>query len=569
MAFRTNPAPYQRSNRSTLKIMLILTISLVVVWIAAIVYSFILNKNIVSFVGEYNTTYAEAIASGEREALVNTNYGLRAILIPIVAVLVTACCDVVNTLLRHKKGSGKLTSEILHDLVHNYSYVTALILSLTLPVYTPFYVVIIGSIFATVVGKLIYGGFGKNIFNPAAIARIFIALAFGSQIALPEIVKLASFGIDTTTGATLTTAINNTHGWISTSYVAGEELIKGSVFAEYGLGSMLLGNYVGAMGETFTLLILAIGVVLSLLKVINWRTPVFYLGTVALSALVIGLICGVSHPFHYVLYHLSLGGLAFGAVFMLTDPVTGPTSPFGKSLMGILAGFLTVLIRIKGGYPEGVVFSIAICNIVSVFVDSLVVGKSNAHLVRKYVVCGSLLVLSIGLCGLISFKVNGGQERYEINGIGVVQYDALVEEMSLSGDDEYALADDYVIKNETNIQKAYYIVNKKKEKVAIVYRIELPGEIPLGEGYTRKVTSHTLVAINLIDDSIYGFGVIDGVCTNGFVSEDRLQEATSQYIGKDSTSYNDATVGLITGASEGTTPLLKKILATAYAEYGK
>ena len=117
MAFRTNPAPYQRAKKSTLQIMLILCAALAVVWLFAIVYSFKLD-------GLVNK---------------NTHYGLNSILIVLVALLTTAACDALTTIAKHKKDSKlSLGKEIIHDLIHNYSYVTAIIFALTLPVYTSY-----------------------------------------------------------------------------------------------------------------------------------------------------------------------------------------------------------------------------------------------------------------------------------------------------------------------------------------------------------------------------------------------------------------------------------------------
>ena len=454
MAFRTNAAPYQRAKNSTLKIMLILFAALAVVWVFGIIYSFkldgIVNSAINSYneyVNTFNTNNAMLIQMGIYQAKELradfVSFGVRAILMVVIALAVTAVCDVLTTIIKHKKDSKvSLGKEIVNDLIHNYSWVTAIIFALTLPVYTSYYVVVIGSIFATVVVKNFFGGFGKNIFNPAIMARIFVGLCFASQLGIPNILVEASTGIggvnevagvvagikvDGTVGATLTTAFNNTSGWLGTTYSDGIQTIFGGIFADYTMMDMLLGNYVGSLGETFTLVIFVLGIALSVLKVINWRTPVFYLGTVALTALVIALVCGFANPLNYVVYHLALGGVMFGAVFMLTDPVTGPTSPYGKSLVAVFAGLMTVLIRVKGGYPEGVMYSIALCNFISPAVDYLTTGKSASHMVRK--VCGvvGMVVVSIALCTGLSVSANGVVTRYQINGIDRVQYSMLTE----------------------------------------------------------------------------------------------------------------------------------------------
>ena len=448
MAFRTNAAPYQRARRTTLQIMIELSIALALVWVAAVVYTFISAPK----------------------------YGVKSILMMLVALATTAACDVVNTLLRHKKDSKtSLGEEILHDLVHNYSYVTAIIFTLTLPVWASYYVVIIGSIFATVVCKLLFGGFGKNIFNPAIMARIFVGLCFLSNLDVAN----SSLKHDSISGATITTVFNNTTSWLSDMPLDGVSMTD-----------LFLGNYFGALGETFTILILVLGVVLAIRNVINWRTPVFYIGTVVLTSLVIGLVLGFENPLNYVGYHVALGGVVFGAVFMLTDPVTGPTSNFGKSLMAVVAGLLTVLIRVKGGYPEGVMYSIAFCNLLSPAVDHLTVGKTSAKMPVKYATVFGLVAISIALCTGISWNVNGGKEVYAINGISMTEYAQMTEGYGFDLKDGHQLSSDHKTGQET-----YAVVDASGNKVASVYLINGTEEIMIPEGHGAKFTMSVYVAI--------------------------------------------------------------------------
>lgn len=603
MAFRTNAAPYQRAKNSTLKIMLILFAALAVVWVFGIVYSFkldgIVNGAINSYndyANTFNENNATLINMGIYQAKVLrtdfVNYGVRSILMVVIALATTAICDVVTTLVKHKKDSKEsLGKEIVNDLIHNYSWVSAIIFALTVPVYTSYYVIIIGSIFATVVVKNFFGGFGKNIFNPAIMARIFVGLCFASQLGIPDILVEASTGIggvkevagviagikvDGTTGATLTTAFNNTSGWLGTTYSNGIQTVFGGIFADYTMMDMLLGNYVGALGETFTLVIFVLGIALSVLKVINWRTPVFYLGTVALTALVIALVCGFANPLQYVVYHLALGGVMFGAVFMLTDPVTGPTSPYGKSLVAVFAGLMTVLIRVKGGYPEGVMYSIALCNFISPAVDYLTTGKSGAHMVRK--VCGVVgtLVVSIALCTGLSVSANGGVTRYEINGVDRVQYAMLTETLNLNEGDELAPIENYTAKTanvkelildkENNISLApAYEVKNGGTVVAKAYIVSVTYSIYSGHA-NEDITSYALVAINN-DGTIYGISVLKPLNTAGFGLEGSINETfTTEYVGKDATNYTDKDLAYVAGATYSS-KFMKEIISAAYAEF--
>lgn len=592
MAFRTNAAPYQRAKNSTLRIMLILTIALIIVWACGIIYSFQLDGAVNAFIAElnakaieFNEKYAAQIANGKKEAkevLDLVNYGVRAILMVVIALITTAACDVVNTLIRHKKDSKlSLGKEIVYDLVHNYSYVTAIIFALTLPVYTSYYVVIVGSIFATVVCKLVFGGFGKNIFNPAIMARIFVGLCFAGALGVPEIIAQANAGVivtetaDAVTGATLTTAFNGSTGWLDSTRNGVLATIHGSIFADFSMMDMLLGKYVGALGETFTLVILALGIVLSVLKVINWRTPVFYLGTVALTALVIALVLGLSNPFQYVIYHLSLGGLMFGAVFMLTDPVTGPTSSFGKSFVAVFAGLMTMLIRVKGGYPEGVMFSIALANFISPAVDYLTTGKTSSHLIRKCCVVFGTLLVSIGLCTGLAWNLNGGREVYAINGIDVVEYTLLEETLPLQEGHYFERNENYTAKtdavkayvldaeNNTAFDASYLIVDENGELVATVYSIKATGVI--NNHYSDiDVTSYALVGIK-VDGTIYSVGALTPLNTSKYAAEGAVNEyANNNFVGYNESNYSG--VEVLSGSTYSS-DFIKKIIGLAYAEH--
>ena len=180
MAYKTNSAPYLRTKKSTLQIMIELGIALAIVWLAAVVTSFI------------------KLGSG---------YGLKSILLMVIALAVTAGCDAINTVLTNKKDKT-LLKKIGYDVIHNYSWITAIIFTLCCPVWTSYYVIVVGSIFSTVIAKLVFGGFGKNIFNPAAMGRILVQLCF--DMSAP---KDVTAGLDATTGATLTGVVNSSQQW--------------------------------------------------------------------------------------------------------------------------------------------------------------------------------------------------------------------------------------------------------------------------------------------------------------------------------------------------------------------
>lgn len=362
MSLKMNESPYQRSPRTTFKIMMELTAALLVVWLAAVIYNFTLSSTL----------------------------GLRAILLMVVAVAFTAFIDAVVALIRHKKGAD-IVKEVVDGVVRNYSYVTAIIFTLCCPVYVSYYVILIGCLFSTGI-KHCFGGFGKNVFNPAIIGRIVTGVFFADAFSTNAANNIQA---DLMASPTVTTQYNALSGTTST-------WLSGSLPEGYNLSRILLGNYIGAMGETFTILILVLGIFLALRNVINWRSSAFYLGTVTITAFVIGLFVEGVNPFSYVIYHLALGGLMFGAIFMITDPVTSPTSPFGKSLIGVIAGLLTVLFRLDSNNPEGVMFSIAIVNILSPLIDRLITGRTTEGQGKKWGIIGGLVAASVVINTAIS-----------------------------------------------------------------------------------------------------------------------------------------------------------------------
>ncbi|MDD6250313.1 MAG: RnfABCDGE type electron transport complex subunit D [Bacillales bacterium] len=397
MAYIQSNAPYQRRKKSTLQIMIELGISLGIIWILAVVMSFV---------------------------KLGIKYGLQSIFLMLTSLGTTLVCDVITTVLKNKK-DATLKQKIPYDLVHNYSWITAMIFTLCCPVWTSYYVIIIGSIFATVIAKNVFGGFGKNIFNPAAAGRLFVLLTFDTSA------PAGIAGVDSSTGATLTGVIQSQTGWLGSN-----------ALANFGVKDILFGTYFGAMGEVFSIALLVIGIVLALREVINWRIPAFYLGTIAVSSILIALVLGFNNPGLYVLYHLCAGGAMFAAIFMFTDPVTTPTSPLGNCLIGIIGGLLTVLIRIATNNVEGVVYSIMLINTISPAIDHFITAKTNKNTLVKSSVTFGTAALSVLLCVGVAWGSNGGREVYGINGIAIEDYNLIMEKLNLQSfkDKNYTIA---------------------------------------------------------------------------------------------------------------------------------
>lgn len=463
MSLRMSESPYQRSPRTTFKIMMELTAALLIVWLAAVIYNFTLSSE----------------------------FGVRAILLMVVALFTTALIDAGVALIKHKKG-GNLLKEVKDSVVFNYSYVTAIIFTLCCPVYISYFIIIIGCLASTGI-KHCFGGFGKNIFNPAIIGRIVTGIAF------PTAFQVTESYADVTASATLTTQYSG----------LGTKWLSGVLPEGYNMGNLLLGNYGGSLGETFTLLILILGIILMVRKVINWKSSVFYLGTVAITALFIGFFIEGVNPITYMMYHLCLGGLMFGAIFMITDPVTSPTSPFGKALIGVIAGLITVLIRVAGGYPEGVMYSIALINIISPVIDKLVVGRTTEGQTKKWAVIGSFLVASIAINTALSVSsANAGGNTSNSDPSTSETTNSSSSSVVLSKEEQlfgyqgatYTEVTLGELPADTHIVKIYSITGKN---VPTVLGYELNEEYSWSTGYSNATINVTVgVVFSLEDDTV-------------------------------------------------------------------
>ena len=228
--------------------------------------------------------------------------------------------------------------------------VTGLLLALTLSPFVPWWVPVIGSFFAIVVVKQLYGGIGKNFLNPALAGRAFLLASYTTLMATFNTpAHTGSAAIDAITTATPLNLMKN-----------GGEMV-------YSLKDMFLGLIPGAMGEISALALLIGGLYLILRKVISWRIPVSYIGTVALLTLIFGG-AGMSRV-DFMLYNVLGGGLLLGAFFMATDYATSPVTLKGQLLYGAGCGAITVLIRYFGSNAEGVSYAILLMNLCAWAID--------------------------------------------------------------------------------------------------------------------------------------------------------------------------------------------------------
>ncbi|MBR5097313.1 MAG: RnfABCDGE type electron transport complex subunit D [Treponema sp.] len=231
--------------------------------------------------------------------------------------------------------------------------ITGLLLALVLPPTLPLWQTILGAAFAIIVAKQLFGGLGSNVWNPALTGRAFLVASFPAAMGNAWISPLP----DATSSATILSTLKQADALTSATPV-------GASAPDYL--ALFLGRQAGCIGESSILLILISALFLISTKLVDWRTPVFMVGTFALLMFISG---------GDVLAHVLSGGLVFGAVFMATDYVTTPITAPGRMIFGAGCGLLTFLIRKFGGYPEGVMFSILIMNSIVPFLNKITPRK--------------------------------------------------------------------------------------------------------------------------------------------------------------------------------------------------
>ncbi|HOB86758.1 MAG TPA: RnfABCDGE type electron transport complex subunit D [Bacillota bacterium] len=242
--------------------------------------------------------------------------------------------------------------------------VTGLLLAMTLPASAPWWLVVIGAVVAIVIGKQVFGGIGSNIFNPALVGRAFLVASWGGHMAgtVWPAPKLFDFWADIIT--------------VATPLNSQEDALKVT------LKQLFLGNVAGALGETCALALIIGALWLFYKGRIDWRIPGGYLGTV----FIMGALLGggfYENALKTGLFHVLAGGVLLGALFMATDMVTSPVTPWGRLIFGVGCGVITMLIRLYGAYPEGVTFAILIMNALTPIIDNFTQPKSFGGVKRS------------------------------------------------------------------------------------------------------------------------------------------------------------------------------------------
>ncbi|OFY50664.1 MAG: Na+-transporting NADH:ubiquinone oxidoreductase subunit D [Bacteroidetes bacterium GWF2_41_31] len=233
--------------------------------------------------------------------------------------------------------------------------VTGILLAMNVPSNLPGWMVVVGALVAIGMAKMSFGGLGKNIFNPALVARVFLLVSFPVQMtSWPKPAPITDGLADVITGPTPLGIVKEGLGNGQTMSQLASELPSYT--------RDMVGNIGGSLGEVSVIAILLGGIYMLWKKIITWHIPVSILVTVGVFS---GLMWG-SNPEHYAdpVFHLLTGGLMLGAIFMATDMVTSPMTKSGQIIFGFGVGLLTILIRLWGAYPEGVSFAILIMNAV-------------------------------------------------------------------------------------------------------------------------------------------------------------------------------------------------------------
>ncbi len=349
MKFTFKPSPNYHSKQTTKSIMFELTLGLLAVYAFAVYY--------------YFTEFG-------------MSYGIRTLGLLAVSLIAAFATETVWFAVS-KKNTQK-------EIKNSFPWVTAIILTLMVPVNMSYYGLAVSTIMAILFGKLVFGGFGNNIFNPAAVGRAIIAASFAGSV-------VADFA----TGAT-PTATMASNGWMTTSQSAFDLLMQ--PFG--GLTNLTIGLYPGSLGETSALMILLVGVYLAVRKVIDWRVAVVYITALFGFTWVVGMMNG--QGLYYPIFHVLSGGALFGAVFMMTDPVTNPTSAAGRIIFALGCAILTIIIRLKANLPEGVLYSILLMNMLTPAIEQLTDGQQLKMKKRNMI-----SIATVVLFGLVTIGAAG------------------------------------------------------------------------------------------------------------------------------------------------------------------
>ncbi len=282
-------------------------------------------------------------------AFAGYQFGRNSLALILVCCLTSVISECLCLLAMNKKSSACFDGSAI---------LTGLLLALSLPPSFPLSLAVLGSMFAIILGKQIYGGLGQNLFNPAMLARVMLLICFPvemTQWATPTPIDLSN------------NLVTVPQGWISFDGVTAATALSSERTLPVEFMTQFLGLHSGSLGETSAFLILCGGGYLIWRRIVHWAIPLSFMFGLALPALVSYLINSDVYLSPWV--HLTSGAAMLGAFYIATDLVTSPTSIRGQLLYGLGCGLLVWLIRTFGSYPEGVAFAVLIMNSASPLID--------------------------------------------------------------------------------------------------------------------------------------------------------------------------------------------------------
>lgn len=268
-------------------------------------------------------------------------FGLNAALIILISIISSIAFEALFQIIAKKPVTIKDFSAVI----------TGLLLAMNMPSTAPLWMPVVGAFFAIIIVKQLFGGLGQNFINPALAGRAFLLASYPAQMSGNAFVPtnfMQLEGVEATTYAT------------PLAEIKAEKIV--TLTQEHYVDA-IIGNVGGCIGETCAIALIIGGIYLIVRKVISWRIPVTYILTVFVLTYLFMFIGGDKVAVRFPLYEIFTGGLMLGAFFMATDYASSPVTPLGQIIMGIGCGFITVLIRVYGGYPEGVSYSILLMNL--------------------------------------------------------------------------------------------------------------------------------------------------------------------------------------------------------------
>lgn len=324
--------------------------------------------------GIWNVGYQHALATGETMSFVQQMWLGIVVVLPIIVVSYAAGLT-VEFIFGIKKG---------HSLNEGF-LVSGMLIPMVVPPTLPLWQVALATIFAVLIGKEVFGGTGMNIVNVALTARAFLYFAYPSQISGAVWTYLGDkTPVDGYTGSTALAIANDASigGTNAVDALATSNTVLGADF--FSFSNLFFGFIPGSIGETSVLMILIGAAVLILTGVGSWKIIVSVFGGAYLTALLFNGIGANEYMLMPAHYHLVIGGLAFGAVFMATDPVTAAQTEKGKWIYGILIGVLTVIIRVfNPAYPEGIMLAILLMNVFAPLIDFYIVKANKKRRIQR------------------------------------------------------------------------------------------------------------------------------------------------------------------------------------------